>query len=83
MADVTNVDINYGASLVYTAGAKAENDLKSLDVSTISATSAKDDGIGWGICVTLEITFKADDRQNQAVSFSTVGMSFSKPNPDA
>ena len=78
MANVTHVAIYYGRSEVYTnKGTKSENDLKSLDISKMSASTVKDGDIGYGICVTLEIKFEADDDQNQSVAFSSVGMLFS------
>ena len=79
MANVTHVNIYYGASEVFTkSGTKLENDLKTLDVSTVSASAVPSGSIGYGICVTLEITFEADDDQDQSVQFTSVGMLFSK-----
>ena len=80
MANVTNVNIYYGASEVFTkngTSTKLENDLNTLDISSISASTVPSDGIGYGICVTLEITFEQDDDENQSVTFTTVGMSLS------
>ena len=78
MAEVTHAMISYGASTVYTKkGTNIENDLKKLDVSSVRATTAAADGIGYGICVTLNLEFEADDDENQEVAFQSVGMSFS------